>query len=185
MKLFVKFDYQVVCKRVLEAELNRLNMPYTLSGLGEIDISDTVSEADRTKLKHNLEAYGIQIIQDEKDVLVQRIKDIITTMIQDTEASKHYNTSTILSEQLEYSYSYLSTVFSEVTYNSIENFVMLKKIDFAKELMTNHPELTLTEIAHRLHYSSVAHLSGQFKKITGLTPSTFQKIIEKRRNIKR
>lgn len=183
MKLFVKFDYHVVCKRVLEAELERLQIPYYLSGLGEIETKEDIDPETKEALTQGLAAFGIQIIQDEKDVLVQRIKDIINEMIHKSEETKTYNTSTILSEKLNYSYSYLSTVFSEVTYNSIENFVMLKKIDYAKELMAENKGLTLTEIAHRLHYSSVAHLSGQFKKITGLTPSTFQKIIEKRREL--
>ncbi|MGJ5643344.1 helix-turn-helix domain-containing protein [Formosa sp. S-31] len=183
MKLFVKFDYQVVCKRVLESELERLNIPYTLSGLGEIETQKPLRPEQQVELTEALRFFGISLIQDEREVLVQRIKDIITEMIYDSEEAKAYNTSTILSEKLEYSYSYLSTIFSEVTYNSIENFVMLKKIDLAKELMSSDARLTLTEIAHRLNYSSVAHLSGQFKKITGLTPSTFQKIIEKRRQL--
>ncbi|QDO92625.1 AraC family transcriptional regulator [Formosa sediminum] len=182
MKLFVKFDYQIVCKRVLEAQLNKLGIPYELNGIGEIKLPSGLKPDKREALIAGLEFYGIEIIQDEKDVLVQRIKDIVSDMIYNYEEDKTYNTSTLLSTKLNYSYSYLSNVFSEVTYSSIENFVILKKIDYAKELMSSNKELTLTEIAHRLQYSSVAHLSGQFKKITGLTPSSFQKIILKRRS---
>jgi AraC-like DNA-binding protein len=112
--------------------------------------------------------------------LVQRIKDAITELIHNQEEENLYKVSAYLSEKLDYSYSYLSTVFSETTYTSIENFIILKKIDYAKELIITN-NLTLTEIAFKLNYSSVAHLSYQFKKTTGLTPSAFQNIIEKRK----
>ncbi|WP_159021548.1 AraC family transcriptional regulator [Formosa sp. L2A11] len=181
MKLFVKFDYQVVCKRVLEAQLNELDIPYKLNGIGEVELSSSLQADKKEALISGLEFYGIEIIQDEKDVLVQRIKDLVSDMIYNSQEDQDYNTSTLLTAHLNYSYNYLSGVFSEVTYSSIENFVILKKIDYAKELMSSNTSLTLTEIAHRLQYSSVAHLSGQFKKITGLTPSSFQKIIAKRR----
>ncbi|MHA7941785.1 helix-turn-helix domain-containing protein [Formosa sp. 3Alg 14/1] len=181
MKVFVRFDYHVVCKRVLEAQLEELKIPYKLNGIGEIELASDLKKEKREELIERLAFYGIEIIQDEKDVLVQRIKDIIAEMIQDSDENKTYNTSTLLSKKLNYSYSYLSSIFSEVTYSSIENFVILKKIDYAKELMSSNDSLTLTEIAHRLQYSSVAHLSGQFKKITGLTPSSFQRIMSKRR----
>ncbi|MFB9054957.1 helix-turn-helix domain-containing protein [Formosa undariae] len=184
MKVFVKYDYHVVCKRVLKAQLDMLNIPYKLNGIGEIELASDLKKEKREALIENLAFYGIEIIQDEKDVLVQRIKDIISDMVQSSEESKSSNTSTLLSEKLNYSYSYLSGIFSEITYSSIENFVILKKIDYAKELMSSNDRLTLTEIAHRLQYSSVAHLSGQFKKITGLTPSGFQKIMSKRRERK-
>ncbi|WP_066224569.1 helix-turn-helix domain-containing protein [Formosa haliotis] len=182
MKLFVKFDYQVVCKRVLEAQLEALDIPYTLNGIGEIEFSKTLNSDKKEALIKGLAFYGIQIIQDEKDVLVQRIKDVISEMIFNADENQTFNTSTLLSKKLNYSYNYLSTVFSEITYTSIENFVILKKIDYAKELMSQNESLTLTEIAHRLQYSSVAHLSAQFKKITGLTPSNFQKIMAKRKS---
>ncbi|MDW5290407.1 helix-turn-helix domain-containing protein [Formosa sp. PL04] len=181
MKLFVKFDYHVVCKRVLEAQLESLQIPYKLNGIGEIELSSDLKQEKKEALIKGLAFYGIQIIQDEKDVLVQRIKDIIYEMIFSNEENKTDKTSTVLANKLNYSYSYLSAIFSEITYSSIENFVILKKIDYAKELMASNDSLTLTEIAHRLQYSSVAHLSSQFKKITGLTPSSFQKIMAKRR----
>ena len=182
MKVFVKFDYQVVCKRVLEAQMEALQIPYKLNGIGEIELASDLKQDKKEALIEGLAFYGIQIIQDEKDVLVQRIKDLISEMVYTSEEYKTDNTSTLLSSKLNYSYSYLSSVFSEITYSSIENFVILKKIDYAKELMSSNDRLTLTEIAHRLQYSSVAHLSGQFKKITGLTPSSFQKIMAKRKS---
>ena len=103
-------------------------------------------------------------------------------MLKDDEANL-YKVSSYLSDKLDYSYTYLSNLFSEGTYTSIENFVILKKVDYVKELIAT-TDLSLTEIAFRLNYSSVAHLSGQFKKITGLTPTVFQKIIEKRKVFK-
>ena len=108
------------------------------------------------------------------------LKCWVLLLVNGDEEAQKYNVSTYLSEKLDYSYTYLSTVFSETTHTSIENFVILKKIDIAKTLIINK-DLTLTEIAFKLNYSSVAHLSSQFKKTTGLTPSTFQKIIKKRK----
>ncbi|CDF80406.1 transcriptional regulator, AraC family [Formosa agariphila KMM 3901] len=181
MKVFVKFDYPIVCKRILETQLEALNIPYKLNGIGEIELASDLKEEKKKALIEGLAYYGVEIIQDEKDVLVQRIKDLVSEMVYNSNENKAYNTSTLLSKKLNYTYSYLSSVFSEVTYSSIENFVILKKIDYAKDLMASNDRLTLTEIAHRLQYSSVAHLSGQFKKITGLTPSSFQKIMAKRK----
>ncbi|MBM1104574.1 helix-turn-helix transcriptional regulator [Aurantibacter crassamenti] len=182
MKIYLKFDFNKTCKKVLEDCFNQLGVTYTISGLGEVDIENPLNAEQLEWLQTTLNSYGINIIDDEKSALVQRIKDTITEMIYLDEKAKLYKVSTYLSDKLNYSYNHLSNVFSETTYSSIENFVILKKIDYAKTLIAEN-NLTLTEIAFRLNYSSVAHLSGQFKKTTGLTPSVFQRIIMKRKEL--
>ena len=125
--------------------------------------------------------YGIEIIDDQKNALIQKTKDIIVEMIYREENLPLEKISSYIAKRVSYSYGYLATLFSEMTYSSIENFIILQKIERAKQMILVEG-LTLTEIAARLNYSSVAHLSSQFKKTTGLTPSAFQAIIKKRRN---
>ncbi|MFW2376745.1 MAG: helix-turn-helix domain-containing protein, partial [Cellulophaga baltica] len=176
----VKFEYNTLCRKVLCEQLDAMGFTYTLLGTGEIDFKQTPSSAQMLVLSEKLSAYGIEIISNQQTALVQRIKDAVTLVVNGDEEAQKYNVSTYLSEKLDYSYAYLSNLFSEITHTSIENFVILKKIDVAKTLIIEN-NLTLTEIAYKLNYSSVAHLSTQFKKTTGLTPSSFQKIIKKRK----
>ena len=180
MKIYLRYDFKVTCEAILKEQLQKLNIPYCKSETGEIDISDTITNNQKKQLAESLQNYGITILDDQKTVLVERIKHTIDEMLSD-ESAKNVKISTYLAEKLRYTYSHLSNIFSEATYSSIENYVILRKVDFAKDLL-NESDLTLTEIAFRLNYSSVAHLSGQFKKTTGLTPSTFQRIM-KRKNI--
>lgn len=180
MKIYVKYDINFICKTILEEQLINLNIDYNLIGLGEVEIRGGLGTEKKKELSRALEKYGIQIIDDQKQELVQRIKDAITEIIYGRDEVRLYKVSAYLSEKLGYSYPYLSNLFSEATYTSIENFIILKKIDFAKTLILED-EFNLTEIAHRLNYSSVAHLSYQFKKTTGLTPSAFQKIVRRRK----
>lgn len=124
---------------------------------------------------------GIEIVESQKRIFVQKIKDAIIEMIQNQE-SISIKSSVYLSDKLQNSYGHISNVFSEVTYTSIENFIIIQKIEIAKQMIISN-ELTLTEIAYKLNYSSVAHLSTQFKNTTGITPSVFQRIIQKRKEI--
>ena len=179
MMINVKHDSTIIVKVVLQEQLELLDIPHTLHGSGEIEVKRTLSTKEMEELTNNLNRYGIQILGDQKIALVQRIKNAINEMLQNDLARSH-KVSSYLTDTLNYSYTYLSNLFSETTYTSIENFVILRKVDHAKELMAN-TNLTLTEIAYRLNYSSVAHLSSQFKKTTGLTPTTFQKILKKRK----
>lgn len=183
MTINLKFDFNILSKKVLCQQLDAMNISYVLNGLGELEIKKMPSELSLATIAEKLSEYGIEIIGDQQMVLVQRIKDAISAFIKDEDASRKYNVSTYLSEELDYSYAYLSAIFSETTFTSIENFVILKKIDVAKSHIIQN-QLTLTEIAFKLNYSSVAHLSSQFKKTTGLTPSAFQKIIKKRKERK-
>lgn len=129
-----------------------------------------------------LDPYGIEIVKNQKTILIQKIKDTIVDMVFNENISVNVKSSVYLSEKLKYSYGHLSTLFSEVTYTSIENFIILQKIEFAKQLIISN-ELSLTEIAFKLNYSSIAHLSSQFKNITGMTPSAFQRVIIKRKEL--
>jgi len=176
----LQIDYTLLSKTVIEEQLDHLGLPYHLKGIGEIEFKTKPTSSQLKALEITLQKYGIAIIDDTQNILVQRIKHTITEFLKDDDKVSKYNISAYLSEALNYSYSHLSTVFSEATHSSIENFVILKKNDVAKQLIIED-NLTLTEIAFKLNYSSVAHLSAQFKKTTGLTPSNFRRIIKKRK----
>lgn len=179
MRINVRIDCKQTLKTVLREQLERLGIAHELCGPGEVLILENISEEKREKLILGLEKYGVEIMDDKQLALVDRIKATIDEMLEN-ESEDSEKVSSYLARRLNYSYSYLSGLFSENTFTSIENFIILRKVDLAKELICN-TELTLTEIAYRLHYSSVAHLSAQFKKTTGLTPTNFQRIIEKRK----
>ncbi|MDD4148861.1 MAG: AraC family transcriptional regulator [Bacteroidales bacterium] len=180
MKLHVRYDMNNSCKIILREQLDKIQLPYTLTGLGEIEINETLSSERYKELEINLNKYAIEIIDDPKNIFVQKIKDIIVEMVYVEEANPNLKTSVYLSEKLHKSYNYISSVFSEVTFSSIQNFIVLQKIERAKEELVEGKE-TLTEISWKLNFSSVAHLSSEFKRITGLTPTAFQRIIKKRK----
>lgn len=179
MKMNVKFDFNTICRKILEEQLDGLELKYRILSFGEIEFLQKISDDKMQMLKEKLQAYGIEVIENQKTALVQRIKDTIMDMVF-SEVPLQVKASVYLAEQLGHSYGYISNVFSQVTYTSIENFIILQKIEYAKQLLIMQ-QLSLTDIANRLSYSSVAHLSTQFKNTTGMTPSQFQKIIAKRR----
>lgn len=181
MKAYIKFDFNAICNKVLEDKLQEHNLKYKIISFGEVEFTEGIEKEQIDRLTESLEAYGVHIIENQKTALVQKIKDTIRDMVFGGEAV-NVKSSVYLAEKLNHSYGYLSNLFSEVTYTSIENFIILQKIEFAKQLIINN-NLTLTEIADKLKYSSVAHLSTQFKNTTGITPSQFQKIIAKRREM--
>ncbi len=182
MKIFVKFDFTRTCTKVIEDALAALDIKYHMSSFGEIEFLEAVSEDKLKSFQLVLDAYGIEIIENQKIILVQKMKDVIIDMIYNDDHTVHVKSSVYLSEKLGHSYGYLSNLFSEVTYTSIENFIILQKIEHTKSLISK-TDLTLTEIAFKLNYSSVAHLSTQFKNTTGITPTAFQRIIAKRRDL--
>lgn len=179
MKIYVKFNFNNLCKKILQEQLEKAGFEYTLHGANEIEFAKSLSEDDFETLKQNLENYHIDVLEDKKMTMVDQIKQTIDKMLND-EKARLVKTSSYLADNLHYSYAYLSSLFSEATYVSIEQYIILRKVDFVKNYLLN-TDLTLTEIAYKLNYSSVAHLSGQFKKATGLTPSAFQRIIAKRK----
>ncbi|MBF6608279.1 MAG: helix-turn-helix transcriptional regulator [Flavobacterium sp.] len=181
MKLYIKYDINLACKIILQEQLEKLNLEYELKELGEVEILTPMTPEVQKQLDDALDRYGIKIVSNHKNTLIEKTKDIIIEMIYEKEKLPNTNISTYLADRLNHSYGYISNLFSEVTYSSIENFIIIQKIERAKQLIIEG-ELTLTEISYQLNYSSVAHLSNQFKKTTGLTPTAFQRIIKKRVN---
>ncbi len=181
MKIFIKFDFNTVCRKVLDDKLAEHNIKHKILGFGEVDLLEKTDSATFSAFTSELKEYGIEIIENQKSVLVQKIKDTIIEMIHSPELV-NVKSSVYLAEKLSHSYGYLSNLFSDVTYTSIENYIILQKIEYAKQLIVS-TDLSLTEIAFQLNYSSVAHLSTQFKNATGITPSAFQRILTKRREI--
>ncbi len=167
------------CKIVVKSELERLGLHYTTVDLGEAEITDTVSDDQLESLKVALEMTGLELMDDKKYILVEKIKTTIIELIYYNNEEIKINLSDYLSEKLDHNYTYLSNLFSDVKGTTIEQFYLANKIERVKELLV-FDELNLTEIAWKLHYSSVAHLSNQFKKMTGLTPSHFKNLRSKR-----
>jgi len=182
MRLYIKYDGIVACRVILQEQLERLGISYKLLELGEIEISNSVSKDSLAELQDTLNRYSIFIVSNEKSQLIQKIKDAIVEMVYEKDKLPSVTTSQYLSEKLNFSYGYITNTFSEYTYTSIENFIIIQKIERAKKLIIED-ELTLTEVSYKLSYSSVAYLSSQFKKVTGLTPSAFKRIVDKRRSL--
>jgi AraC-like DNA-binding protein len=170
------------CKMVVKDELLKLGLHYIFVELGEADILESMSIEQHDKFKIALMKSGLELMDDKKSVLIQRIKNVIIELVHYSEEPLTVNFSVFLSEKLNYDYTYLANLFSEVQGTTIEKFIIAHKIERVKELLV-YNELNLTEIAYLMHYSSVAHLSTQFKKITGLTPSHFKQLKNKRRNV--
>lgn len=181
MKLYVKFDFNALCKKVLDEKLKEQGLKYRLLNFGEVEFYESFTQEQHRAFKKNLEDYGIEIIENQKTTLVQKIKDAIVELVFSDEVIP-VKASIYIAEKLNHSYGYLSNLFSEAAHISIENFIILQKIEHAKELIIRNRH-SLTEVAQKLNYSSVAHLSSQFKNTTGITPSQFQKIVAKRRKV--
>ncbi|MCE3075563.1 helix-turn-helix domain-containing protein [Chryseobacterium gwangjuense] len=182
MKMYVKFDFNALCRKVLDDQLKEYGLKYRMLDFGEVEFYEDFTQEQHLVFKRKLQDYGIEIIESQKIALVQKIKDAIVGLVF-AENNISIKASIYIAEKLNHSYGYLSNLFSEITYTSIENFIIIQKIEYAKELMLSN-KYSLTEISLKLNYSSVAHLSSQFKNITGLTPSQFLKIIGKRKNLK-
>lgn len=182
MRVFIKFDFNTICNKILEEKLDEIQIKHRILGFGEVEFLEKVSSEKLNLFSQLLNNYGIEIVENQKTILIQKIKDAIVDMVFNEDANVNVKSSVYLSDKLNHSYGYLSNIFSEVTYTSIENFIILQKIEYTKQLIINN-QLSLTEIAFKLNYSSVAHLSSQFKNTTGITPSAFQRIINKRRKI--
>lgn len=169
------------CKMMVKLELDKLGVTYSVVDLGEVEIFGVLTNEQRENLRDALLKSGLELMDDKKAILVEKIKCTIIELIHYTEDELKVNFSNYLSEKLGFNYTYLANLFTEVKGTTIEHFIIIHKIERVKELLI-YDELTLSEIAWRLHYSSVAHLSNQFKKITGLTP-TFFKHLKKRKRI--
>jgi AraC-like DNA-binding protein len=169
------------CKMVVKEELKKLGLHFIVVDLGEVEIMEDMSVSQQAQLKLALLNSGLELMDDKRAVLIERVKNVIIEMIHFTDELPKVNYSDFLSEKLNYDYTYLSNLFSEVKGITIQQFIIINKIERAKELLL-YDELSLTEISYKLHYSSVAHLSNQFKKVTGLTPSHYKRMKDKKRS---
>lgn len=179
MKILIKNMVSLRCKIIVKSVLQESGLYPSIVELGEVEIKSKLSRKQESLLRAALGKFGFELMEDKKSILIDKIKNIVIEMIHYSEEPPLLNFSSLLSEKLGYDYRYLSTLFSEVKGVTIEHYIISHKIEKAKELLI-YNELTLTEIAENLHYSSVAHLSNQFKKVTGLTPSFFKKMKHKR-----
>lgn len=169
------------CKMAVKEELKKFGLHFIVVDLGEIEIMEDISVELREKLKASLLNCGLELMDDKKAILIEKINNVITEMIHHSDDALKMNYSDYISEKLQYDYTYLSNLFSEIKGITIQQFIIVHKIERVKELLL-YDELNLTEISYKLHYSSVAHLSNQFKKITGLSPSQFKQLKGNRRS---
>ena len=169
------------CKMVVKEELKKLGLHFIVVDLGEIEIMEDMTDSQHDSLKAALLNSGLELMDDKRAVLIEKITNVIVEMVHYGDELPKINYSDYISEKLHYDYTYLSNLFSEIKGITIQQYIILHKIERVKELMM-YDELNLTEISYRLQYSSVAHLSNQFKKITGLTPSQYKMLKHKSRN---
>lgn len=180
MKLYIKYMVSLRCKMIVKAALDNLGITYGVVDLGEAEIKENITEANRQQLRTVLLSAGLELMDDKKSVLIEKVKGVIIEMIHYSDEIPKVKNSNYISEKLQLDYTYLSNIFSETTGITIEHFIINHKIEKVKELLL-YDELNLTQISYLLNYSSVAHLSTQFKKNTGLTPSYFKKLKKKKR----
>ncbi len=182
MILYIKYMVSLRCKMIVKEELKKMGLRYVVVDLGTVEVLEDISAINFAELKKNLLKFGLELLEDKKSVLIEKIKNVIIEMIHFMDEVPKVNYSDYISEKLHYDYTYLSNIFSEVKGITIQQFIIIHKIERVKELLL-YDELNLTEISYKLHYSSVAHLSNQFKKITGLSPSYYKSLKLKRRNL--
>lgn len=168
------------CKMIVKQELIKLGIQYVSIDLGIIDVCEDITAENYTALKAGLLEYGLELLDDKKAILIEKVKSIVVEMIHYSDELPTLKYSEYISQKLGYNYTYLANIFSEVKGITIQQYIIINKIERVKEMIL-YNDSNLTEIARLLNYSSVAHLSHQFKKITGLTPSYFKKIRNKKR----
>lgn len=178
-KLYIKYMVSLRCKLLVQEELKRLEIKHLVVELGAVELLQEISPEQRELLKLNLLKSGLELLDNKKSILVERIKNVIIELIHFKDEQPKINYSEHISEKLGYDYTYLSNLFSEVKGITIQQFIIIHRIEKAKELIL-YEELNTSEISYRLNYSSVAHFSNQFKKVTGLNPSFYKKLKQKR-----
>ncbi len=169
------------CRMMVKEELKKLGLHFIVVDLGEVEIMEDISVKQRGQLKAGLLSSGLELMDDKKAMLIEKIKNVIIEMVHYADEMPKVNYSEYISEKLDHDYTYLANIFSEVKGITIQQFIIIHKVEKVKEFLL-YDELNLTEIAFKMHYSSVAHLSNQFKKVTGLSPSHFQQLKDKRRS---
>jgi AraC-like DNA-binding protein len=180
MKIYVKNMACESCKIFVKESLDELGIATVKVGLGEIETKNDVTNEDKQKLNTKIKMAGLELLEKKNGALVEKIRAVIVDYVYKSDEQPNMKFSSLLSEKLNHDYGYLANFFSEIEATTIEQFVIALKIERAKELIL-FDELTLTEISYKLKYSSVGHLSNQFRKITGLSPSHFKKLKDKRR----
>ncbi len=169
------------CKMLVKEELKKLGLHFIVVDLGEVEIMENISPQQREQLKNAMLNAGLELIDDKRAILIEKIKSIIVEMVHHSDEIVRINFSDFLSQKLNHDYTYMANLFSEVQGTTIGQFIIYHKIERIKELIM-YDELNITEISWKMNYSSVAHLSNQFKKFTGLSPSHFKKLRDKKRN---
>lgn len=180
MIIYIKYMVSLRCKMLVESVLNELELAHHIVELGTVELLEDLTTEKREQLEKELLKSGLVLMEDKKAVLIEKIKHIIIEMVHYSDQLPQINFSNFLSEKLGYDYTYLANIFSEVKGTTIEHYLIANKIERVKELLL-YNELNLTEISYLMNYSSVAHLSAQFKKATGLTPTYFKQLKAKRR----
>ena len=181
MKLYIKNMVSSRCKMLVKQELIKLNLHFIIVELGEVEIMENISGEQREQVKIALFNSGLELMDDKRSILIEKIKNTVIEMVYYTDQIIKTNFSDFLTKKLNHDYTYLANLFSEVQGTTIEQFIISHKIERIKELII-YGELNITEIAWKMNYSSVAHLSNQFKKVTGLSPSHFKLLKVKRRS---
>lgn len=179
MKLYIKYMVSLRCKLIVKDALAKLGLHYVLLDLGMVETMEDITPEQHDLLKQDLKRSGLELLDDKKSILIEKIKNVIVEMIHYSDELPKMSYSDYISEKLGYDYTYLANTFSEVKGITIQQFIIIHKIEKVKELLL-YDELSLTEISYKLHYSSVAHLSNQFKKVTGLSPSFYKRLKQKR-----
>lgn len=179
MKLYIKYMVCLRCKMLVKDELKRLGLNYVVVDFGTVKILEELTPNKFQTLKDNLAYFGLVLLDEKKSILIDKIKNVIVEMVHYSDEIPKVNYSDYISEKLQNDYNYLATIFSEVKGITIQQFIIFHKIDRVKELLL-YGEQNLTEISFRLNFSSVAHLSNQFKKTTGLSPKFFKQLKQKR-----
>ncbi|MGV3632389.1 MAG: helix-turn-helix domain-containing protein [Bacteroidota bacterium] len=181
MKIFIKNMVSNRCKLVVKEELRKLGLHFIVVDLGEVEIMEDLTNEQREQLREALQVSGLELMDDKRAVLIEKIKTVIIEMVHHSDEMIKVNFSDYLSEKLKHDYTYMANLFSEIQGMTIAQFIISHKIERIKELII-YDELNITEIAWKMNYSSVAHLSNQFKKVTGLSPSHFKQLKERRRS---
>ena len=179
MVLYIKYMVSLRCKMVVKEELTKMGIPYFAVELGRVDLKQKINMLQWQQLKIHLADAGLELLDDKKSFLIDQIENLIVGMIHHSDELPKTNYSEYISAHMDYDYTYLSNIFSEVKGITIQQFIIIHRIEKVKELLL-YDELNLTEISRKLNYSSVAHLSNQFKKITGLSPSFYRQLKLKR-----
>jgi AraC-like DNA-binding protein len=180
MKLYIKYMVSNRCKIAVKEELKKLGLHFIVVDLGEVEVMENIASEQREQLRRALLDIGFELMDNKRSVLVEQIKNVVIDMVHYSDEVIKTNFSDYLSEKLNHDYTYLANLFSEVQGTTIEKFIINHKIERIKELII-YDELNISEIAWKMNYSSVAHMSNQFKKVTGLTPSHFKQLKVKKR----